>query len=186
MMYAQNAITVNEFLGKSWRNVTIDHLVLWNFIHQVHFLNSVHQLVLLLQDAPGSTDTLGVVILKSRAMFSDPLWYWIGIVALLGYIVLFNFMATLALTYLKRTCHLSDLSCNHLHPSFSNMLLKNWNSYIACSIWKISCSFAWWNSCWKEHKDKGHRHTVINRRYFLSTWFKSAFIMELSYCLQWL
>ncbi|KAK4359611.1 hypothetical protein RND71_021840 [Anisodus tanguticus] len=72
MMYAQNAIAVNEFLGKSWRN-----------------------------DAPGSTDTLGVVVLKDRAIFPDAYWYWIGVGALLGYIVLFNFMATLALTYLK-------------------------------------------------------------------------------------
>ncbi|XP_059296982.1 pleiotropic drug resistance protein 1-like isoform X2 [Lycium ferocissimum] len=72
MMYAQNAIAVNEFLGKSWSN-----------------------------DAPGSTNTLGVVVLKDRAIFPDAYWYWIGVGALLGYIVLFNFMATLALTYLK-------------------------------------------------------------------------------------
>ncbi|WMV59270.1 hypothetical protein MTR67_052655 [Solanum verrucosum] len=72
MMYAQNAITVNEFLGNSWSN-----------------------------NVPDSTDTLGVVVLKSRAMFPDAQWYWIGVGAVLGYVVFFNFMATLALTYLK-------------------------------------------------------------------------------------
>ncbi|XP_039051271.1 pleiotropic drug resistance protein 1-like isoform X2 [Hibiscus syriacus] len=71
LMYAQNAITVNEFLGKSWRHVPS------NF-----------------------TEPLGVLVLKSRGVFPEPHWYWIGVGALIGYCFLFNFLFTLSLKYL--------------------------------------------------------------------------------------
>ncbi|EPS72278.1 hypothetical protein M569_02480, partial [Genlisea aurea] len=72
LMYGQNAIVVNEFLGKSWSHVL-----------------------------PHSNESLGVQVLKSRAMFTDARWYWIGVGALVGYVFLFNFLATLALAYLS-------------------------------------------------------------------------------------
>ncbi|KAL9440125.1 hypothetical protein AB3S75_018895 [Citrus x aurantiifolia] len=71
MMYGQNALAVNEFLGKSWGHVP-----------------------------PNSTEPLGVVILKSRGLFPNAYWYWIGVGALLGYVLLFNFLFTVALKYL--------------------------------------------------------------------------------------
>ncbi|KAB1204550.1 Pleiotropic drug resistance protein 1 [Morella rubra] len=71
MMYGQNAIAVNEFLGKSWRHVP-----------------------------PNSTESLGVLVLKSRGVFTEPYWYWIGAGAAIGYIFLFNFLFTMALKYL--------------------------------------------------------------------------------------
>ncbi|XWS27183.1 hypothetical protein CRYUN_Cryun26dG0093100 [Craigia yunnanensis] len=71
LMYGQNAIAVNEFLGKSWRHV-----------------------------APNSTEPLGVSILKSRGIFPEAHWYWIGVGALIGYCFLFNFLFTLTLKYL--------------------------------------------------------------------------------------
>ncbi|KAK4559271.1 hypothetical protein RGQ29_008489 [Quercus rubra] len=72
LMYGQNAIAVNEFLGKSWRHV-----------------------------APNSSEQLGVLVLKSRGIFPQADWYWIGLGALIGYIFLFNFLFTLALQYLS-------------------------------------------------------------------------------------
>nr|XP_019707352.1 ABC transporter G family member 36-like isoform X4 [Elaeis guineensis] len=72
LMYAQNAISTNEFLGKSWS----------------HML-------------PGSTEPLGVVILKSRGIFPEAKWYWIGFGALVGYTLLFNALFTVVLTYIK-------------------------------------------------------------------------------------
>uniref|UniRef100_A0A2N9EB47 ABC transporter domain-containing protein n=1 Tax=Fagus sylvatica TaxID=28930 RepID=A0A2N9EB47_FAGSY len=72
MMYAQNAIVVNEFLGKSWRHVL-----------------------------PNSTESLGIEVLKSRGFFTHSYWYWIGVGALIGFILLFNAAFTLALTYLN-------------------------------------------------------------------------------------
>ncbi|XP_059459725.1 pleiotropic drug resistance protein 1-like [Corylus avellana] len=72
LMYGQNAIAVNEFLGKSWRHVP-----------------------------PNSTEPLGVLVLKSRGVFPKADWYWIGVGALIGYIFLFNFLFTLALKYLN-------------------------------------------------------------------------------------
>ncbi|XP_021608285.1 pleiotropic drug resistance protein 1 isoform X2 [Manihot esculenta] len=71
LTYVQNAISVNEFLGKNWRHVP--------------FL---------------STEPLGVGLLKSRGIFLEAHWYWIGVGALIGYILLFNFLYTLALKYL--------------------------------------------------------------------------------------
>lgn len=51
---------------------------------------------------PGFTEPLGVVILKSHGLFTEAYWYWIGVGASIGFAVLFNFLLTLALTYLRR------------------------------------------------------------------------------------
>ncbi|XP_039026087.1 pleiotropic drug resistance protein 1-like isoform X2 [Hibiscus syriacus] len=72
MMYGQNALMVNEFLGNQWRRIL-----------------------------PGSNESLGIKVLKSRGFFHDPNWYWFEVGGLLGFIVLFNFLYTLALAYLK-------------------------------------------------------------------------------------
>ncbi|RVW53973.1 Pleiotropic drug resistance protein 1 [Vitis vinifera] len=72
MMYGQNAIAVNEFLGKSWRHVP-----------------------------ENATEPLGVLVLKSRGIFPEAYWYWLGVGALIGYVFLFNFLFTVALAYLN-------------------------------------------------------------------------------------
>ncbi|XP_061343409.1 pleiotropic drug resistance protein 1-like isoform X2 [Gastrolobium bilobum] len=72
MMHCLNAIVNNEFLGKTWRHVL-----------------------------PNSTEPLGVEVLKSRGFFIESYWYWIGVGALIGYTLLFNFGYILALTHLK-------------------------------------------------------------------------------------
>eukprot|EP01018_Ginkgo_biloba_P004085 Gb_15493 [translate_table: standard] len=72
LMYAQNAISVNEFLGHKWDKPT-NH----------------------------GNDTLGVSFLNSRGIFPHGYWYWIGIAALVGYTFLFNATFTMALDYLK-------------------------------------------------------------------------------------
>lgn len=72
LMYAQNAISTNEFLGHAWSHIL-----------------------------PQQTESLGVQVLKSRGVFAEAKWYWIGLGALLGYMVLFNFLFSVALSYLK-------------------------------------------------------------------------------------
>ncbi|KAK9923258.1 hypothetical protein M0R45_031688 [Rubus argutus] len=58
MMYGQNAIVVNELLGKSWRHVP-----------------------------PNSNVSLGVAALQSRGFFPYEYWYWIGVGAMIGFCV---------------------------------------------------------------------------------------------------
>lgn len=53
-----------------------------------------------------STESLGVTVLKSRGLFPEAYWYWIGVGAMLGYIFLFNFLFTLALKFLDRKYHI--------------------------------------------------------------------------------
>ncbi|KAK9141589.1 hypothetical protein Syun_010989 [Stephania yunnanensis] len=72
LMYGQNAIAVNEFLGSSWRKIL-----------------------------PNTTEPLGVLVLKSRGVFPEARWYWIGVGASLGFIFLFNILFIAALTYLN-------------------------------------------------------------------------------------
>ncbi|KAK7245297.1 hypothetical protein RIF29_40136 [Crotalaria pallida] len=72
MMYGQNALVNNEFLGKSWRHVL-----------------------------PNSTKPLGIEILESRGFFTQPKMYWIGVGALIGYAIVFNISYILALTFLN-------------------------------------------------------------------------------------
>ncbi|KAM0932601.1 putative ABC-type sulfate transporter [Dioscorea sansibarensis] len=71
IMYAQQAITTNEFLGRSW----------------CHFLSN-------------STESLGVSVLNLYGIFPEKKWYWIGLAALVGYTILFNVLYPLALTFL--------------------------------------------------------------------------------------
>ena len=78
------------------------------------------------QIPPNSTESLGVVLLKSRGVFPEARWYWIGVGALIGYTLLFNFLFTLALKYLNR-------EYLHLHVQF----------------WKLSPPFWWLN--WLQH-----------------------------------
>ncbi|KAG5055430.1 hypothetical protein JHK85_007940 [Glycine max] len=73
MMYGQNAMVNNEFLGMRWRHVL-----------------------------PNSKEPLGVEVLKSRGFFTQSYWYWIAVGALIGYTLLFNFGYILALMYLSR------------------------------------------------------------------------------------
>ncbi|KAI4379902.1 hypothetical protein MLD38_006141 [Melastoma candidum] len=72
MMYGQNAIAVNEFLGHQWRHIP-----------------------------PNSTVPLGVQVLVSRGIFPEARWYWIGLGASTGYMFLFNFLFVMALKYLN-------------------------------------------------------------------------------------
>ncbi|KAK1296991.1 Pleiotropic drug resistance protein 3 [Acorus calamus] len=71
LTYAQNSVSVNEFLGQKWKHVL-----------------------------PNSTEPLGVLILKSRGVFPEAKWFWIGAGALIGYVFLFNGLFTIALSYL--------------------------------------------------------------------------------------
>ncbi|KAF9617021.1 hypothetical protein IFM89_033091 [Coptis chinensis] len=72
LMYGQNALVVNEFLGKQWRHIPVN-----------------------------ATEPLGVLVIKSRGFFPHAQWYWIGVGALIGYMFLFNGLFTLALAYLN-------------------------------------------------------------------------------------
>ncbi|XP_040380034.1 ABC transporter G family member 37-like isoform X2 [Oryza brachyantha] len=72
LMYAQNAISTNEFTAHSWSKVL-----------------------------PGSSDSLGASVLKSRGLFLETKWYWIGLGALVGYTFLFNCLYTVALACFK-------------------------------------------------------------------------------------
>ncbi|XP_059643285.1 ABC transporter G family member 32-like isoform X2 [Cornus florida] len=73
LMYAQNAASVNEFLGHSWDKKAGNNTSLY----------------------------LGEMLLKARSLFPESYWYWIGLGALLGYTVLFNVLCALFLTFLN-------------------------------------------------------------------------------------
>ncbi|KAL2479687.1 ABC transporter G family member 32 [Abeliophyllum distichum] len=72
LMYAQDAASVNEFLGHSWDKRSGDN----------------------------SNLSLGKALLKARSLFPESYWYWIGVGALIGYIILFNILFTFFLSYL--------------------------------------------------------------------------------------
>ncbi|KAM0969496.1 hypothetical protein ACFX13_018009 [Malus domestica] len=72
LMYAQNAASVNEFLGHKWD-----------------------------KRVGNETIPLGEALLRARSLFPQSYWYWIGAGALLGYTVLFNVLFTFFLAYLN-------------------------------------------------------------------------------------
>lgn len=73
LMYAQNALSVNEFLGNKWKFIV---------------------------DPAISNQTLGAQVIESRGLFAESKWFWIGVGALIGYILAFNVIYTAALTFL--------------------------------------------------------------------------------------
>ncbi|XP_052209796.1 ABC transporter G family member 32-like isoform X2 [Diospyros lotus] len=73
LMYAQNAASVNEFLGHSWDKKAGNYTTL----------------------------PLGEMLLEARSLFPESYWFWIGMGALLGYTILLNILFTLSLTYLN-------------------------------------------------------------------------------------
>uniref|UniRef100_A0A0E0QPX2 ABC transporter domain-containing protein n=1 Tax=Oryza rufipogon TaxID=4529 RepID=A0A0E0QPX2_ORYRU len=74
LMYALNALAVNEFLSPSWNEAL-----------------------------PGFREPLGRLVLESRGVFLEAKWYWIGLGALLGYVLLFNILYTICLSILTYT-----------------------------------------------------------------------------------
>ncbi|XP_073007568.1 ABC transporter G family member 44-like [Typha latifolia] len=102
LTYAQNALSVNEFLGGNWRH-----------------------------NAPNSTESLGIAVLKSRGMFTEANWYWIGAGALLGYVILFNGLFTLALAYLnplgKSKTAVTEEALKEKHTNITGELLEQPN-----------------------------------------------------------
>ncbi|CAN6564238.1 unnamed protein product [Malus baccata var. baccata] len=72
LMYAQNAASVNEFLGHKWD-----------------------------KRIGNETIPLGEALLRARSLFPQSYWFWIGAGALLGYTILFNMLFTFFLAYLN-------------------------------------------------------------------------------------
>ncbi|ONK78781.1 uncharacterized protein A4U43_C02F22340 [Asparagus officinalis] len=73
--YAQNAISINEFLDNRWSIVNNDTTI--------------------------NASTVGKAFLKSRGMQVKEYWYWISIGALAGFSLFFNVCSIAALTYLN-------------------------------------------------------------------------------------
>ncbi|KAF3678437.1 Pleiotropic drug resistance protein 5 [Capsicum annuum] len=75
MSYAQNAISINEFLDKRWSTPNNDRRF--------------------------SLPTVGKVLLKARSMHTEDHVFWLCVIALFAFTFLFNFGFILALTYLN-------------------------------------------------------------------------------------
>lgn len=89
---------------------------------------------IILQVPTNSTEPLGVMVLKSRGVFPEARWYWIGVVTLFGFILLFNFLFILALQYLDR----KYFSISNLSTNLGCFLSENQKKVLTTKI--ISCS----------------------------------------------
>lgn len=100
MMYGQNAIVVNEFLGHSWSHVNSETTPFLHFCFPLHD-QLTSELSFLLKVLPKSIEPLGIQVLKSRGFFTEAYWYWLGAGALCGFTIVFNLLYTVALTFLS-------------------------------------------------------------------------------------
>lgn len=100
MMYGQNALAVNEFRGSSWNQVVskTSTNVYFKTYTDVYF----KIFYFLVKVVLSTGETLGVLILKVHGFLPSEDWYWIGVGAIIGFSLLFNFGYVLALTYLNR------------------------------------------------------------------------------------
>lgn len=93
LMYAQNAISGNEFTSIRWSKILT-----------------------------GTRESLGTSILKSRGLLVQAKWYWIGLGVLIGYIFVFNGLYTAALTYFKSAgIAFSSLQTNALEKNHAKL-----------------------------------------------------------------
>ncbi|XP_057431805.1 ABC transporter G family member 36-like [Lotus japonicus] len=74
LSYAFNALTVNEMLAPRWMHP---------------------------QSSSDKTTTLGLKVLSNFDVYDSKGWFWIGSAALVGWIILYNVLFTLALMYLN-------------------------------------------------------------------------------------
>ncbi|XP_078161527.1 ABC transporter G family member 36-like [Carex rostrata] len=97
LMYVQNAISVNEFMGHSWDKIV-------------------------------NGERIGTTFLKSRGIFPESRWYWIGFGALIGFALLFNFLYTLAVTFLepygKDQPSISEEAIKEKHANLTGEILE--------------------------------------------------------------
>jgi hypothetical protein len=91
--YAEIAITVNEFLAPQWAKPIVN-----------------------------SNRTLGQQVLVNSGLPTQAYWYWIGVAALVGYVILFYTLYTLALTYLNRKSFL--ISNPFRLPCFNSFVVR--------------------------------------------------------------
>ncbi|KAF3332890.1 pleiotropic drug resistance protein 3-like isoform X3 [Carex littledalei] len=97
LMYVQNAISVNEFMGHSWDKIV-------------------------------NGERIGTTFLNSRGIFAESRWYWIGCGALIGFILLFNFLYTLVATILepygKDQSSISEEMLKEKHANLTGEILE--------------------------------------------------------------
>lgn len=68
--------------------------------------------------------SLGILVLKSRCLFTNPDWYWIGIGAVIGFTLLFHGIYNLALAYFNGDSSATDSSItNHFELNSPVMML---------------------------------------------------------------
>ncbi|EEE69495.1 hypothetical protein OsJ_28930 [Oryza sativa Japonica Group] len=64
----------------------------------------------------GFSEPLGRLVLESRGFFPEAKWYWIGVGALLGYVILLNVLYTICLIFLTCTVDVNndEATSNHM------------------------------------------------------------------------
>jgi hypothetical protein len=99
--------------------------------------------------------------MKQFGIFVHAYWYWIGVVALIGYVCLFNFIFTLTLTFLgreylnpsssQRLCHLNLITNAQLfrRKLLESLLTKGGMELhlVTSSAVVYACSSWWETSC---------------------------------------
>ncbi len=139
--YAEIAITVNEFLAPQWAKVLKSPLPavplepksavcfllcslseLIQIVIFISFIVTTLDHVTMWQPIPNRNRTLGQQVLFNSGLPTQAYWYWIGVAALVGYVILFYTLYTLALTYLNRKSFL--ISNPFRLPCFNSFVVR--------------------------------------------------------------
>ncbi len=139
--YAEIAITVNEFLAPQWAKVlespfpavplepksavcfllcSLSELI--QIMNVISFIVTALDHVTMWQPIANRNRTLGQQVLFNSGLPTHAYWYWIGVAALVGYVILFYTLYTLALTYLNRKSFV--ISNPFRLPCFSSFVVR--------------------------------------------------------------
>ncbi|KAI3746260.1 hypothetical protein L6452_08686 [Arctium lappa] len=108
MMYAQNALVINEFLDKRWSAPNIDPRI--------------------------NASTVGEALLKSRSFFAKDYWFYISIGVLIVCSFLFNILFIIALTFLNPLGDTKNVIRDESDVKNSNSKLNQSELYVGAKM----------------------------------------------------
>lgn len=126
------------------------------------------------QPIQNSTYTLGEKVLINNGVFPHAFWYWLGVAALFGYMILFNTIYTLALTYLNRQYNLTPVTIIRWVPIFLCLFFQSGQFTLLLLFFTKKKNLFWMFAFvvaqhWESHRLLLQRRSLLKKR---PTWLE--------------
>lgn len=108
-------------------------------------------------------------MLINNGVFPHAFWYWLGVAALFGYMILFNTIYTLALTYLNRQYNLTPGTLVHWVPMFLCLTFRSSQFKLLLLFFTKKKNLFWMFAFvvaqhWESHRLLLQRRSLLRKR----------------------